>query len=951
MKKLTVTLAMVLTVMALVAQPPQAFKYQAVVRDNTGDIIANQAVSLRISIRTGSAIGTVIYQETHGTTTNQFGLANLKIGEGTPTIGVFSLIDWGTDTKYIEVELDPSGGSSYVSMGTSQLISVPYALYSENTANVDDADPDPSNELQTISKIGNEVILSHGGGTFFDDVDDADADPGNELQTLSVIGNELIISDGNAVILPTELPTGAAGQTLFHNGAEWEAISNLFNDGTNIGIGTMSPSNGKLEVAGGSYTAIDLSSTGSNGIQATSNAGGGFAAGHFTASNLGTYGVWAQSSDYDAIYAYNNGPSSAAIRAEAGTGAYAGIFSGGNVGIGTTTPTEMLDVNGTVNAITFTGSFTGDGSGLTGLTNDGDWTISGIDMYSAVSGNVGIGTMSPINGKLEVAGGSFTAIDASSTGSNTIKATSNAGGGFAAGFFNATNPGTYGIWAQSSDYDAIYVYSNGPSYAAIRAEAGTGAYAGIFSGGNVGIGTTTPSQKLTVDGGDAMIKGGDGWSTSGDDARLYLGDPNHGLSAVFAQGLRFWTFDVSGHDIRFQGHNGTDYMTIKMISGNVGIGMTNPVTKLDVNGDININSVYKIGGSTVLSVTGQQNILVGKGAGTNNTGMDVTFVGDNAGINNTGHGNTFIGSKAGTSNISGLGNTFVGGVAGEDNISGTGNTFIGMSAGNDNTDGINNTFIGLSAGISHSTGNCNTFIGVAAGTANSGSNNTFLGYWAGGTNNGSNNVFIGSSAGENQTGSNKLCIDNSSTLTPLIYGEFDNDILDINGKLGISKSSPQTPIHVNQNSLSDGIRLEYSGTSYWDTYVDAAQDYNFAYNGVLKSYIRDTDGSYIIASDKKLKKDIAAMSPVLERIKQLLPCQYRYRDNDPAGPKSIGLIAQEVEPLFPETVSEKEGLKAINYDAFAVIAIQAIKEQQVIIENQQSQIDELRNMILEMKNN
>jgi len=797
MKKLTVTLAMVLTVMALVAQPPQAFKYQAVVRDNTGDIIANQAVSLRISIRTGSAIGTVIYQETHGTTTNQFGLANLKIGEGTPTIGVFSLIDWGTDTKYIEVELDPSGGSSYVSMGTSQLISVPYALYSENTANVDDADPDPSNELQTISKIGNEVILSHGGGTFFDDVDDADADPGNELQTLSVIGNELIISDGNAVILPTELPTGAAGQTLFHNGAEWEAISNLFNDGTNIGIGTMSPSNGKLEVAGGSYTAIDLSSTGSNGIQATSNAGGGFAAGHFTASNLGTYGVWAQSSDYDAIYAYNNGPSSAAI----------------------------------------------------------------------------------------------------------------------------------------------------------RAEAGTGAYAGIFSGGNVGIGTTTPSQKLTVDGGDAMIKGGDGWSTSGDDARLYLGDPNHGLSAVFAQGLRFWTFDVSGHDIRFQGHNGTDYMTIKMISGNVGIGMTNPVTKLDVNGDININSVYKIGGSTVLSVTGQQNILVGKGAGTNNTGMDVTFVGDNAGINNTGHGNTFIGSKAGTSNISGLGNTFVGGVAGEDNISGTGNTFIGMSAGNDNTDGINNTFIGLSAGISHSTGNCNTFIGVAAGTANSGSNNTFLGYWAGGTNNGSNNVFIGSSAGENQTGSNKLCIDNSSTLTPLIYGEFDNDILDINGKLGISKSSPQTPIHVNQNSLSDGIRLEYSGTSYWDTYVDAAQDYNFAYNGVLKSYIRDTDGSYIIASDKKLKKDIAAMSPVLERIKQLLPCQYRYRDNDPAGPKSIGLIAQEVEPLFPETVSEKEGLKAINYDAFAVIAIQAIKEQQVIIENQQSQIDELRNMILEMKNN
>lgn len=100
--------------------------------------------------------------------------------------------------------------------------------------------------------------------------------------------------------------------------------------------------------------------------------------------------------------------------------------------------------------------------------------------------------------------------------------------------------------------------------------------------GKVGIGTTGPGQKLTVDGGDAMIKGGDGWDASGDEAVLYLGDPNHGVSSVYDQGMRIWTFDAVDHDIRFQGHTGLDYMTIKMNSGKVGIGTTNPSAKLHV---------------------------------------------------------------------------------------------------------------------------------------------------------------------------------------------------------------------------------------------------------------------------------------------------------------------------------------------------------------------------------
>ncbi len=116
------------------AQPPQAFKYQSVVRDNTGETLTNQLVSFRLSIHDSEATGTILYQETHSVTTNQFGLVNLEIGNGMPLIGTFPGIDWSTNDKFLEIELDPAGGTSYVALGTSQLLSVPYALYSDYTA-------------------------------------------------------------------------------------------------------------------------------------------------------------------------------------------------------------------------------------------------------------------------------------------------------------------------------------------------------------------------------------------------------------------------------------------------------------------------------------------------------------------------------------------------------------------------------------------------------------------------------------------------------------------------------------------------------------------------------------------------------------------------------------------------------------------------------------------------
>nr|NQU90689.1 hypothetical protein [Bacteroidota bacterium] len=112
------------------AQPPQAFNYQAVVRDGAGDIISNQAVDIRISIHNETPGGAIVYQETFSGTTNQFGLITLNIGLGSPVIGTFGSIDWSADSKFIELEMYNSTGGGYVSLGTSELFSVPYALYS-----------------------------------------------------------------------------------------------------------------------------------------------------------------------------------------------------------------------------------------------------------------------------------------------------------------------------------------------------------------------------------------------------------------------------------------------------------------------------------------------------------------------------------------------------------------------------------------------------------------------------------------------------------------------------------------------------------------------------------------------------------------------------------------------------------------------------------------------------
>lgn len=137
MKKLYCIILTITIISGLWAQTPQAVQYQAVVRNPDGEILKNQKVGYEISIISGSISGTPVYTETHIDTTDSFGVSNLVIGKGIPVTGTFDNIDWGNNDYFVKVSIDIYGGTSYTVMGTSQLMSVPYALYAEDANTLD----------------------------------------------------------------------------------------------------------------------------------------------------------------------------------------------------------------------------------------------------------------------------------------------------------------------------------------------------------------------------------------------------------------------------------------------------------------------------------------------------------------------------------------------------------------------------------------------------------------------------------------------------------------------------------------------------------------------------------------------------------------------------------------------------------------------------------------------
>ncbi|MBP9925161.1 MAG: hypothetical protein KBF45_04165, partial [Cyclobacteriaceae bacterium] len=258
MKKLLLSLVLAILTLAAYSQAPKGINYQGVARDSDGKPIINKNISVHISILKNEANGEVEYSETHKPQTNQFGLFTLLIGQGTPGTGSFAFISWAVGNKWLQIEIDPEGGSSFQLAGTQQLMSVPYAFYSEYSgnssgltagqgiainngvvSNTGDGDNNATNELISAATLtaDKKLQITDAGGTKVVDL----ATLAVDNQSLTLTGTSLSISGGNSVNL-----------------------GSVNTDNQNLVLGTPSGTNRTINISNGNGVTIDVADNDNN---------------------------------------------------------------------------------------------------------------------------------------------------------------------------------------------------------------------------------------------------------------------------------------------------------------------------------------------------------------------------------------------------------------------------------------------------------------------------------------------------------------------------------------------------------------------------------------------------------------------------------------------------------------------------------------------------------------
>jgi len=406
------------------------------------------------------------------------------------------------------------------------------------------------------------------------------------------------------------------------------------------------------------------------------------------------------------------------------------------------------------------------------------------------------------------------------------------------------------------------------------------------------------------------------------------------------------------------------------IAGEVGTKPQGDVRAMGTEGGAPYYNTFYGLSAGASNTTGSYNAFLGFQAGASNTtGFYNTFVGVNAGwFNTTGTENTFLGNDAGSLNTTGSYNTFVGLGAGNLNT-GSNNTFLGRAAGSSNSGGSDNVFIGLSAGESNSTGYSNVFFGKNAGLNNtSGHDNTFLGRSAGyGNASGNFNVFLGTNAGYGETRSNKLYIDNSATSSPLIYGEFDNDILAVNGKFAVGTQAPTYPMELKTSGRNatfvlqrdDGGAINFVNATPLYGQFGTGNNYpvRILVNSAWKLSL-NTDNSLTMlsgatctaggvwtnASSRELKENVEGLSAeeAQAALSELAPVKYTYKADK--AERHVGFIAEDV----PALVASKDRKTVSPMDVVGVLT-KVVQEQQKTLSEYQRSLSEQQKTIAELK--
>jgi hypothetical protein len=562
MKKILLSLGIMLGLFMGYAQVPEKMSYQAVMRNGSGQLLTNQSIAVKVSILEGSLIGPLAYSERLTGNTNANGLISMEIGTGTVLSGTFATINWPTGNYYLKTETDPTGGTNYTIAGTSQLLSVPYAMYAKTAGGGGGSFTIPY--TNTVNNAGTLFSLTNDGdGTSVEGI--------NNTTTSSIASVRGIVSN----TAPGGFSSGVRG----------------INNGTGgLGVGIWGSQNGSgwgvYGVTPNGLGVYGNSSAAGTGVYANSNSGTGLTA-------TSTNGIAA------GISILNNANNSNVLNASTvGNGTVINVSSTGN-GSGVLSSTGSgFAVHGITSAQTSAGII-GDNNGageaivgrntsdiagaVVGRNDGGGYGVRGFVAANTTGTSIGVfGQVGLSSGKGRA--GRFENVNASND-VNTLEVETNGGGNIPdntegnASSFLVNNTNSVGAAVRG---EVKTIFGNFGAAGIFGVSSGTGGFAGLFHASNPS-GNGAALVAITDGNGNAITanasKNGNGVETNIDGA----GNALYAWVPTFATG-RAGRFNI------FNDANTSDVITVTTVgngtAGNFKVDRltgTSPAVKGEVN--------------------------------------------------------------------------------------------------------------------------------------------------------------------------------------------------------------------------------------------------------------------------------------------------------------------------------------------------------------------------------